>query len=116
VLLLGCQSQSVPTVSPSEHSLKGWQLYSWQEGGDWHFVLYPSTNALKKASEIKAAGDKATGVDNLKRELARMPRGEILFWSNGQMSDFTLPPGEIVVDVAQFCAEHGIQLTMTLGG
>ncbi len=111
-LLLGCQA--APTPSPSEHSPKGWNLYSWQESGDWHFVLDPGTNAAKTAREIMAAGDKAVGVDNLKRELARMPQNEEVFWGSG-MPEFSMPPGEIVVDIAQFCNDHRIRLIMTLG-
>ncbi len=113
-LIPGCQTQAVPTPSPSEHSPKGWNLYSWQENGEWRFVLYPGTNAAKTSREILAAGDMAVGVDNLKRELARMPQNEEVFWGSG-MPEFSMPPGEIVVDIAQFCNDHRIRLTMTLG-
>ncbi len=89
-------------------------MYSWQESGEWHFVLYPSTNAVKTAREIMAAGDKTVGAENLKRELARMPEDEQIFWGSG-MPEFSMPPAEIVADVGQFCAERGLHLTITLG-
>ncbi len=114
-LLLGCASQAVPTISPAQHLLKGWGMYSWQESGDWNFVLFPLTNAVKTTQEIMASGDKVKGVENLKRELARMPRGEEVSWSTDGTPEFSVPPGEIVVDLAQFCGEHGIVLKVMLG-
>ncbi len=116
-------------AAPLPRSLKGYELYSWREGGDWRFTLITVTNRLKTYAEITAPADTVTadgwvkitvtGVEALKAVLARLPRGENVLWPseawweqthrgpNGNLAQ----PGQALVDgVERHCERSGIEL------
>ncbi|MFA5309461.1 MAG: hypothetical protein WC370_08280 [Dehalococcoidales bacterium] len=78
---------------PLPHAMKGYELYSWQEGADWHFTLITGTNRNKTLDEIisgeSVEGEDGwvnihvTGVDAIKNVLKRVPSGEFVSWSSG---------------------------------
>ena len=45
--------------------MKGYELYSWQEGGQWKFSVLIGTNRKKTLDEIKSADVVLSGVDAL---------------------------------------------------
>ena len=53
-LLAGCGAASTPPATPFGESMKGYELYSWQEGNTWKFSLLVGTNREKSLDEIKA--------------------------------------------------------------
>jgi hypothetical protein len=89
---LGCQAHS-PDASergsaetfdaPLPASLKGYELYAWDEGGTVAFTLITGTNRQKTVAEITTDGKEASsgewvlvrgqGQDDLKSLLARVP-------------------------------------------
>src|SRR5581483_10949934 len=99
-----CQSNLAPTPAPTPPpivmpastlppSMKGWELYSWQKDNQWRFVLFVGTNRLKTASEILSSEGAVIGVDGIQTELARLPKGEQVFWgSRGCPNLVFLPP------------------------
>lgn len=120
-----------PPVLPTgalPQSLKGYELYSWQEGDDWHFTLVTGTNRNKTVAEILSreplvTGDgwvhiHATGVDELKGTLSRIPAGEFVMWFSqfyGEGGEsITLPPQDIVEDVASHAAQRGLDFNVLL--
>jgi hypothetical protein len=129
-ILSGCnQSPLVEDTSlalfPS--SLKGYELYSWQENGDWYFTLVTGTNRTKTSAEITSEEDileddgwlKITvmGVPELVKVLDRLPSSEQIFWLDGkrlaevgETSKFVFPPGEVVDQVRQYSEGKGINL------
>ncbi|MGB8647055.1 MAG: hypothetical protein WCF84_17595 [Anaerolineae bacterium] len=118
LILPGCAAPSPtplaqPTLAPTlQHGFKGWELYSWQANNEWRFVLLPGTNRLKTTSEIQGAANVVIGVEGIKAELSRLPRGEEIFWGMPTSAD-ALPPAEIVDQIQQFCAGAGLKLTVT---
>ena len=48
LLLAGC----CPKADSDSESMKGYELYTWQEGGQWYFALLEGTNRLKTDEEI----------------------------------------------------------------
>ena len=63
LLLSACSRSPELTISPSgtlPHSMKGYELYSWQVGDDWHFTLITGTNRLKTLEEITLGEDVVT--------------------------------------------------------
>jgi len=76
------------------HSMKGYELYSWQEKGQWQFTLITGTNRNKGLEEIVSGENEVTedgwirihtvGVDEIKNVLRRLPENEFVFWSEGQ--------------------------------
>lgn len=37
-----------------QRSFKGWELYAWQDGGDWTYALLFGTNRIKFCDEVKS--------------------------------------------------------------
>src|SRR5215217_2890934 len=90
VWLSGCGTASEPTATPFPESMKGYELYSWQEGGQWKFSLLVGTNRLKTLDEIKSAHVVLTGVDELTSTLKNIPSGQYITWSSRETLAF--PP------------------------
>jgi hypothetical protein len=67
--------------------VKGVELYTWTEQGDWRFSLLPGTNRLKSEGEIRAAAAALEGAGDLKRALGKLPRGETVVWSGPEWPD-----------------------------
>ena len=94
--------------------MKGWELYSWQFKDEWRFALVNGTNRLKTAREIiQPSGEGVViGVNGIERELARLPKGEEVFWGLRGMLEFSFPPQATIAEIQQYCAQRGIQLTI----
>jgi maltose-binding protein MalE len=118
-LLAACSSSG--TTTPSEttagklsHSMKGYELYSWQEKNQWHFTLLTGTNRNKTLEEIISnanvvAEDEwvqihVVGVDAIETVLSKLPQNEEVLWLARLRSEQTeqgdiniqLPPGQII--------------------
>lgn len=93
-------------------SMKGYELYSWQTGEDWHFSLLVGTNRLKTPDEISAAETRLEGLEALERELDKLPEGEQVFWSAKRVRNTTLPPDEMINVISAYCRDRGILLTI----
>jgi hypothetical protein len=98
------------TLSDLPGSMKGYELYSWPSQGDWRFALLVGTNRLKTLDEVTSSDTAVRGVEALKRELARLPKGEPVFWSSWHVPGLTLPPDEIVDLVRGYCQGLGVEL------
>jgi hypothetical protein len=92
------------------HSMKGYELYSWQARGQWYFSLVVGTNRQKTFQEIAAPRSRLRGLAALKRKLDLLPKGEDLFWSARRMPKTKLPPKPIVDDITDYCRDRGLNL------
>jgi hypothetical protein len=88
--------------------MKGYELYSWQEGGQWKFSIMVGTNREKSLEEIKSAETVFSGVEELTAALERMPEGQYVTWSSRETLSF--PPEEIIEQVEKICEEQGLIL------
>jgi hypothetical protein len=111
--------------------MKGYELYSWPVGEQWHFTLITGTNRNKTVEEITTGDDRMTedgwvrihvqGVDAILALLSRVPEGEWVFWAGqgwpglvGAQSDYiTLPPQPIVDAVKQHAEQLGLRFQVT---
>jgi hypothetical protein len=118
---------SLPEQFP--HSMKGYELFSWQVDGEWYFTLITGTNRMKSFEEIITPGNtvsddgfikvSARGIDQLQIMFALLPSGEDVVWSGmdlgGQVPTdtiyLTLPSDEMIEEVKAFCTTLGIHLT-----
>lgn len=105
-------------------SMKGYELYSWQEKSKWHFTLITGTNRNKTAEEIISAESyisetgwvniHCTGLAELKAAIGKVPAGEWLIWcDSGFVPDgenLVLPPQEIIAEIEQFAADKGLEI------
>jgi hypothetical protein len=117
-----------PPTSALHESSKGYELYSWQEGDEWHFTLITGTNRNKTSEEVLSreplvtaegwAHVHAIGVEELKTALSMLPEGEDVFWFpqfNGDGGEaITLPPQSIIEAVTLHSARCGLNLSVAL--
>jgi hypothetical protein len=128
LLVTGCNANPQPTLTNTPtaeltmlpQSMKGYELYSWQEQEAWYFTLTTGTNRNKTVEEIKASEDiegqdgwvkiTVTGMQELKNLLARLPQGENVFWVDELIfpAEFALPPGETMDDIQEFAGQLGL--------
>ncbi len=59
--------------------MKGWELYSRRNGDDLTFAILVGTNRRKGLDEVASAPDAEHGIEGLKRLLATLAPGEMLF-------------------------------------
>jgi hypothetical protein len=100
---------SITTVDGLPHSMKGYELYSWLEDGQWHFTLITGTNRNKILEEIISKDDfisesgwvkvHVVGIDTIKDVLKKLPQNESIMWLAGMReqseqtnSKIQLPP------------------------
>ena len=107
-LTSACGSTPEPPATPFAESMKGYELYSWQEGGGWKFSILVGTNREKSLEEIKSAETVFSGVEELTSALERMPEGQYVTWSSKETLPF--PPEEIIEQVEKICEELGLIL------
>ena len=111
--------------------MKGYELYSWQASGQWHFTLITGTNRLKTVEEITTGEATLTadgwvrisvqGVDAIQDVLRRLPQGEMVFWIGRRWlgraqvpaGDITLPPQETIAAIQEYCKQLGITLQVS---
>jgi len=107
--------------------MKGYELYSWQEGGQWRFTLITGTNRNKNLVEIISGEEKTgadgwlnihvTGVEAVKAALNRIPAGEFVSWLGGQGVITPLPSADIKLElppvtIVNKIKEHAEQLRL----
>ena len=111
-LLSACGAASAPPPTPFPESMKGYELYSWQDGDQWNFSLLVGTNREKTLEEIKAVDTALSGVDALTAALEQMPSGQYITWSSRDTLSF--PPDDIIEQVKQSCEDRGLILNLAL--
>ena len=119
---------SLPAKYPL--AFKGYELVSWQQEGDWVFVLLSGTNRSKSFEEILAPENNysqdelikimVVGTDQLKTVLGHLSKGEQITWGGMDLSGevpegtlyFAFPPDEVITDLISYCQKLGINLVM----
>jgi hypothetical protein len=89
-------------------SMKGWELYIWQDGGETHFALLPGTNRLKTDEEIAQAAVK--GLDAIKPKLNALKEGEYLFLRGRRLNEHEHAPEDQARAVVDYCTEIGLKV------
>ena len=132
VLASLAQAGKLVTVPPDAlpHSMKGYELYSWQEEGQWHFALLTGTNRNKTLEEVVFNDDivavdgwvhiRVVGVDALNAVLRRLPQDEYVFWLADLRTDeatqgdvtLALPPEPIITAIREHAAQCGLEFVV----
>jgi hypothetical protein len=110
--LSGCGAASQPTVTPFPESMKGYELYSWQDGNQWNFSLLVGTNREKTLEEIKAENTILRGVDALTAALEQMPAGQYITWSSRETLSF--PAEDVIEQIEKVCTDQGLILNRAI--
>jgi hypothetical protein len=97
------------------HSMKGWELYSWQNGNDWSYSVLMGTNRGKSYTEITTNKILVTGKSSLKMLLAKLPSGEDILWRgkgwlSNDLTTVSLPDDNTINEIQEFCTQKGLGL------
>jgi hypothetical protein len=120
---------SLADIDTLPSSMKGYELYSWEEAGQWHFTLITGTNRNKFLEEIISAEDiisevgwikiHVVGVSEIKSVLAKLPENENIFWSAGLMasvgtSDIVMeyPPQAVIDEIEEYADGLGLVFSL----
>ena len=125
LLLVRCSkdnSEITPTQNTTnkiEHSVSGWELYSWKIEDQWRYSILIGTNRLKTYEEVTTSKIVVTGEEELKEILRIFPEGENITWVGqgwlercwqSNYKNLELPPEIIIEDIRQYC--NGIKLIL----
>ena len=106
-----------------QRGIKGYELYSWQSEGKWHYALLAGTNRTKTYEEIMSKQVVRIGDTALKLELKNIPKGEEVFWmsdappslekpKSGQYFDIKMPSRKRIKRIKAYCNKLGIKLKL----
>jgi hypothetical protein len=125
---------SIPTFDLAQlpaalpHSMKGYELVSWKNDGDWNFTLVTGTNRQKTFEELISGENYFTkdgyvkltveGVEKISKILELIPAGETVNWGginlNGQVPSgtiyFSYPPQNIIDTLLSIAKDKGFEL------
>jgi len=108
------------TVDKLQHSMKGYELYSWGEGGHWHFTLITGTNRIKTMKEITSDEGFISEIGWVKIHVVGV-QGESVFWCDelyiGQATEqinLQLPPKLIVDVIREYADFFGLDFVITV--
>ncbi|MGE5376136.1 MAG: hypothetical protein ACM3XO_13850 [Bacteroidota bacterium] len=110
LFLSGCGTTAQPAATPMAESMKGYELYSWQEKDHWEFSLLVGTNRQKTLDEIKSVDTVLPEVDALIARLENIPSGQYVTWLSSDTLAF--PPEAIIKQVEKACREKGLILNI----
>lgn len=104
-------------MPPLAHSMKGWELYCWQDedSQEWRYCLMTGTNRLKSLDEI-CDPTRALTLDEIIAALAGLADGQEVFWpgpaawASGEDMPFELPDAESREAIEQAAVEAGLVL------
>lgn len=118
---------TIADIDSLPHSMKGYELYSWQVDKQWHFTLLTGTNRNKMQEEIISGEDSiseagwvnvhSVGVDAVKSVLSKLPQGEFVTWLAGMREpmsqpavSISLPNRPIIQDIKEYAIGCGLNL------
>jgi hypothetical protein len=112
--LAGCRSDGTSTAGGERTSMKGWELYSWQEGGEWCFSLLVGTNRDKSIDEIQSTSNLLEGIDGLRPALESLAAGQYVIWWSPSWTEgaVAFPPDDVLQQVQSLCEDLELQLTV----
>ncbi len=121
---------SITSIGKLPRSFTGYELYSWEEEGQWHFALITVTDRVKTTEEITSEGDfisgtgwvkiQVVGTDAIKDVLSRLPEGESVFSRDelyiGQSTetDLRLRPEQIADAIQEYARHCGLDFVVTV--
>jgi hypothetical protein len=105
-----------------DHSMKGWELYSWPNGNDWNYSILVGTNRIKTYEEVTTNQIIVLGKDSLKILLDKFPENENIFWVskgwlencwNTDYGNLSLPDDKTVNEIKDYCIQKKLVLSIS---
>jgi len=91
--------------------MKGFEIYSWQDDGDWRFSLLVGTNRNKSFDEVTSPDTVLKEIEDLETALRRIRAGQFVIWWV-PVENLSFPPDEVVERVQRICQDQGLELTI----
>ena len=110
LVAVACQRTNPMVPEPGVESMKGFELYSWEKDGGWYFSILIGTNREKTLEEIQSPDAVLKGMEELTALLKSIPTGQYITWS--AFDPLTFPPEDLIRQVAEFCTEQGLELSI----
>jgi hypothetical protein len=111
LLLPRCGAAIQAAATQPAESMKGYELYSWQDGSQWKFSLLVGTNREKSPDEIMSPDSVLPDVEALHSALEKVSPGQYITWSSKDTLSF--PPDDMIRQVEQICKDQGLILNIT---
>jgi hypothetical protein len=105
---VACQPKNPLVPEPGIESMKGYELYSWEQDGEWYFSILVGTNRKKTLDEIRATDATLKGMDELQASLESIPSGQSVTWF--APAPLAFPPEDRIRQIQQICKKQGIGL------
>jgi hypothetical protein len=106
LLFSSCKAAPRPEPTQWPESMKGYELYSWQEGDQWRFSLLAGTNREKTIDEIKSPSAVLLDMYAVIAVLEKVPSGQYVTWSSREALPF--PPDSIIGQIEKACKDQGL--------
>ena len=113
LLAIACQPTNPLVPESGVESMKGYELYSWEQDGAWYFSILVGTNREKALEEIQSSDATMKGMDELEAALKSIPAGQTVTWSAPEPLAF--PPEDLIQQVEQICKDQGLELGVARG-
>lgn len=109
IVALGAWDSPAPELLPRPQdaglaSLKGWELYVWEDGGIPHFSLLVGTNRFKSREEIANAA--VRGLDAVRSKLEKLQAGQTVSVLGRSLLE--APPAAARKAVVEHCEKIGL--------
>lgn len=112
-----------PLPTPSD-AMKGYELYSWPAGGEWHVSLLTGTDRVKTYAEVTGRESRPDAllidgtIGDLLAVLDRLPPGAQILWRGAgaleqigmEPRNLALPPQIVINDVVEHAEEIRVNL------
>ena len=108
-LAVGCGHSGPVLPTDAGGQMKGYELYSWQDSGQWYFAVLAGTNRDKTIEEIRAPATSVKGENALEAIIRTLPSGQFVTWRGAGWDGLAYPPESVIERVKQLCAELGVQ-------
>lgn len=113
--ITGCQSEldaDVIEVPDYPSDVIDWNIYSWQEDGDWVYSIVDRNAGYTTFEEISMDEWKLPGLDYLVEALDHLPDNSELFWSEYIIPGTELPPEELLYEILNYCNAIGVPVVV----
>jgi hypothetical protein len=77
------------------------ELYSWQQGGQWNYALINAKTLIRSFESITSAGSVIYGSDELIKKINSFPKNEDIYWNLTKIKGFSYPPHEKVLKILE---------------
>lgn len=124
------QFNDIPAISEIYHSMKGYELYSWEDNSVWNYTLITGTNRTKTFEEISSNENIVEGGwvkistndnDKLKQLIEKLPEDELVFWMGNDWiqlawgnnyGNVELPSENTQNELLIFCNTNNVRLSI----